>query len=132
VERHKGRASALGAAELAQCKAALAHRLQVLRAALRDQREAGQRSHEPAAAEVHDLKDEAFAGQLSNLTGLAREQMQSEMSAVQAALRRIDEGSYGRCEDCEQEIGRERLLAQPAAPRCLACQQRAEGRQRTR
>ena len=117
----------LGSAELAQCKSMLARRLAVLRTALRDESETGHRAaNEPAAVEVHDLKDEAFAGQLANLRGMARGQMQAELTAVRAALRRIDEGSYGRCEDCDGDIGGERLLAQPSAARCLRCQERAE------
>ena len=127
MERHKGHPAVLGAAELAQCKAALTGRLSVLRAALMEQSESGDRdSKQSAATEVHDLKDEAFAGQLANLRGMAREQMQGEMAAVRAALTRISEGSFGRCEDCDGEIGRERLLAQPSAGRCLRCQERAE------
>ncbi len=127
MARHPSSAGTLSATEIAQCRAVLGQRLGALRAALREQREAGSRpSGDPAPAEVHDLKDEAFAGQLANLSGLARDQMQAELAAVQAALRRIDKGSYGQCEDCDREIGRERLLAQPSAGRCLPCQERAE------
>jgi DnaK suppressor protein len=127
MARHPGSAGKLSATEVAQCRAVLDQRLGALRAALREQREAGPRpSGDSASVEVHDLKDEAFAGQLANLSGLARDQMQSEVAAVQAALRRIAEGSYGQCEDCDREIGRERLLAQPSAGRCLPCQERAE------
>ena len=113
----------LGADELAQCRASLSRRL----GALLDQREGSAGAGtEPAAAEVHDLKDEAFAGQLANLRGMARDQMESEVDAIQTALRRIEQGTYGRCEDCDAEIGRERLLAQPSAGRCIRCQERAE------
>jgi DnaK suppressor protein len=133
MARHTSSAGTLSATETAQCRAALGQRRGALRAALREQREASARpAGDPASAEVHDLKDEAFAGQLANLSGLARDQMQSELAAVQAALRRIDEGSYGQCEDCDRDIGRERLLAQPSAGRCLACQERAEGRRAAR
>lgn len=129
MARHPSSAGRLGATEVAQCRAVLDQRLGALRAALREQREAGPRpSGDSVPAEVHDLKDEAFAGQLANLSGLARDQMQSELAAVQAALRRIADGSYGQCEDCDREIGRERLLAQPSASRCLPCQERAEAK----
>jgi RNA polymerase-binding transcription factor DksA len=42
------------------------------------------------------------------------------------ADRRIDRGSYGTCLDCGGDIDHERLLAQPAALRCLECQRMHE------
>ncbi|CAM3912584.1 TraR/DksA C4-type zinc finger protein [Castellaniella denitrificans] len=49
--------------------------------------------------------------------------------AADAALRRIEDGCYGACEDCGRAISRARLLALPAALRCAACQQAYERRQ---
>lgn len=39
------------------------------------------------------------------------------------ALARMDEGRYGRCEGCGQEIAYERLEARPTARLCLRCKQ---------
>ncbi len=47
---------------------------------------------------------------------------QSELSAVQDALKRIREGLYGWCKQCGEPIGRDRLLAQPYVCVCDACQ----------
>ena len=117
----------LTAQEIRDCAARLSQQLVQLRAAQRDHGEAGNRGAKEAAfAEVHDLKDQAFAGQLANLSGMALHQLHLEMTAVQAALHRIHDSSYGRCDDCGLEIGRERLLVQPSAERCLSCQERAE------
>lgn len=44
------------------------------------------------------------------------------------ALQRIDDGSYGYCESCEQPIGKLRLEAFPRATLCVACKQRQERR----
>jgi len=52
----------------------------------------------------------------------------SELAATSAALEKIAEGTYGVCEACGEAIGYPRLLAYPAARRCLACQQKAETR----
>src|SRR5262252_2466544 len=41
---------------------------------------------------------------------------------VRAALRRIEEGSYGTCLNCEEEISPKRLNAVPWAPLCIGCQ----------
>ena len=51
-----------------------------------------------------------------------------ELVAVRAALARLADGSYGECTDCGQPVGVARLLAQPAAARCIACQSKAEAR----
>ena len=49
-----------------------------------------------------------------------------ELSMVDAALRRIEAGTYGHCIDCGAEIPAARLQAAPEASRCIACQQKAE------
>ena len=46
------------------------------------------------------------------------DQVESELSDVEHALRRLDDGTYGQCEACGQAIGPERLAATPAARRC--------------
>ncbi|HEY3877452.1 MAG TPA: TraR/DksA C4-type zinc finger protein [Trebonia sp.] len=49
---------------------------------------------------------------------------------VQAALARIDDGSYGRCTDCGGPVPGPRLEARPATPRCVPCQGRRDRRHR--
>ncbi|MBP2703430.1 TraR/DksA C4-type zinc finger protein [Microbispora sp. RL4-1S] len=48
--------------------------------------------------------------------------------AVLAALRRLDDGGYGRCVDCGRPVPEGRLEARPEAARCVQCQSRAERR----
>jgi RNA polymerase-binding protein DksA len=43
------------------------------------------------------------------------------IAAVRAALARIEEGSYGVCAACGEEIGAERLAAMPEAVHCINC-----------
>jgi DnaK suppressor protein len=45
---------------------------------------------------------------------------------VRAALRRIDEGSFGTCLHCEEEISPKRVAAVPWAPFCIQCQEQAD------
>lgn len=45
--------------------------------------------------------------------------LQKRMREVEAALRRMDEGAYGICEVCGEEIPLERLQANPAARMCI-------------
>ncbi|HEV3365173.1 MAG TPA: TraR/DksA C4-type zinc finger protein [Acidimicrobiia bacterium] len=47
------------------------------------------------------------------------EQLEAEISDLDAALRKIDEGTYGRCEVCDQEIDAERLEAMPGTRTCV-------------
>lgn len=54
------------------------------------------------------------------------ESVQAELEEVDAALRRVEDGTYGRCEACGRPIGDERLEALPAARLCLEDEQRAE------
>jgi DnaK suppressor protein len=54
-------------------------------------------------------------------------QMQSQtMEKIAAALTRLEEGEYGMCRDCGQEIAEKRLRALPFATRCKGCQESAE------
>lgn len=45
---------------------------------------------------------------------------------VRSALRRIDEGTFGVCLHCEEEISPKRLNAVPWAPYCIHCQEQAD------
>lgn len=49
-----------------------------------------------------------------------------ELQAIDAALTRIADGSYGSCVDCGGEVARARLKAYPMATRCLPCQEAYE------
>lgn len=51
------------------------------------------------------------------LLGAAR----SAFETAEAAVRRLDDGTYGRCEVCDEPIPSERLVAVPDASRCVAC-----------
>ena len=52
----------------------------------------------------------------------------SELTEVTDALERVQQGRYGVCEACGKAIGYTRLLAHPAARRCLPCQQTVEAK----
>jgi RNA polymerase-binding protein DksA len=45
----------------------------------------------------------------------------AEAAEIQAALRRIEDGSYGTCASCGEPIGRKRLEALPYATKCINC-----------
>ena len=53
-------------------------------------------------------------------------QEQRLLKMVSEALDRIEDGSYGQCAACEEEINSKRLEAVPWARYCLHCQERLE------
>jgi DnaK suppressor protein len=50
----------------------------------------------------------------------------NQLRNAHAALRRIQEGSFGTCEHCEEEIHPKRLAAVPWAAYCIGCQEAAD------
>lgn len=54
----------------------------------------------------------------------AREMLEQTRSALEA----IEEGSYGRCAECGEPIGKGRLQVYPRATLCMTCKQRQEKR----
>lgn len=76
---------------------------------------------EPDANQTHEVSDREVRH-----AELLRDQ--HELQAVRAALQRVAEGSYGECSDCGKAIAPERLNANPAAMRCIACQTLAEAK----
>jgi RNA polymerase-binding transcription factor DksA len=51
-----------------------------------------------------------------------------EVEDIDAALRRLDEGSYGRCEHCGLPIGWQRMRAVPEGRHCATCETALVGR----
>jgi DnaK suppressor protein len=56
----------------------------------------------------------------------------AELANVEQALARLHDGRYGDCVDCGDPIPYARLVAYPAAKRCVACQENAERLERAR
>ncbi len=57
-----------------------------------------------------------------------RSHFEGELLDVEDALRRIDEGTYGKCQECGRDIAPERLEAMPAARLCIDCQSKVKAR----
>jgi DnaK suppressor protein len=72
----------------------------------------GDDEHDPEGATV------AYERQhIAALIGQAR----AHLAAIDAALRKIAEGTYGSCDVCGRPIGDERLAARPASLTCVRC-----------
>ncbi len=60
-----------------------------------------------------------------------RDRERKLLSKIDAALRRIEDGSYGYCEETQEPIGLKRLEARPIATLSIEAQERHERRERT-
>lgn len=76
--------------------------------------------------DVRDAGDEALAIQISDFNIRVLEQEMRALRETDAALARIEEGTYGVCADCGGDIPVARLRAYPSARRCTPCQARRE------
>jgi RNA polymerase-binding protein DksA len=74
------------------------------------------------AGDVGDAGDAATATEQADLRNSQIERDVAELRAIDAALARLADGTYGTCTRCGGEIGEARLRANPAAERCIACQ----------
>lgn len=103
-------------------EALLNHRKEILDL-LESDRKAGQ---EAGAQDVDDIVDRANSSYsrefLFSLTGGESEQLR----LIDEAVARIDEGTYGICQNCDQAIGEPRLKAVPWARYCVDCQEKVE------
>lgn len=73
--------------------------------------------------------DEGFADAAQATSERAKvlsfvEGLMNHLHDVQAALGRVDRGSYGKCERCGNDIAPERLEAVPTARLCISCAQK--------
>ena len=59
----------------------------------------------------------AERGEVDALVGSLRE----TLLEIDAALGKLEDGTYGRCESCGRDIAEDRLEAMPAARLCMAC-----------
>jgi len=88
-------------------------------------------SHLQAETENHpDLADRASSETDRSLELRTRDRQRKLISKIEAAIRRIEDGSYGYCEDTGEPIGLARLDARPIATMSLEAQERHERRER--
>jgi RNA polymerase-binding transcription factor DksA len=114
---------ALSKSQLEELKRAIRTRCEAL---LQETREDVVRAREETygalAGPVTDRGDQAAADLLSDLDHAEISRDIREARELEAALARLDDGSFGRCAGCGADIDFERLHAYPVAKRCMPCQ----------
>ena len=68
----------------------------------------------------HDPEGATLAFERQHTAALL-DQARERLAAIDAALARLEDGRYGRCDRCGQPIGADRLAARPAALTCIRC-----------
>jgi DnaK suppressor protein len=114
-----------------------ANRLDVFRKLLQERLSTLETGFGNRLGELVDQRDA-----LADTTDIASEESDRDMTLrmhdherrlveeIRAALKRLDEGDYGVCEACGDEIGEKRLLARPMATHCIDCMTELETTQR--
>ena len=72
------------------------------------------------ADDEHDPEGATIAFERSQVETLVR-QLQQHLADIEAAERRLEDGSYGICERCGGAIPEDRLEARPTARTCIGC-----------
>lgn len=73
-----------------------------------------------------DPADRATAESDRSFTLRLRDRERRLIKKIQEALQRIEDGAYGLCEDCGEDIGVPRLKARPVTTLCIKCKARQE------
>jgi RNA polymerase-binding transcription factor len=81
---------------------------------------------EIAATQDNHLAETATATLDREIDYTLEENSTRMLGQIDAALKRIDDGTYGTCASCGQEVAAERLEAYPWAELCIECKRRAE------
>jgi DnaK suppressor protein len=102
--------------------------LERIRRALTDRLDALRHTAEATADDRRPVElDQASVGRLSRMDSLQMQAMaqatgrrrEVEIARIEATLKRIDDGDYGWCVQCGEEIAPKRLAADPTVPPCI-------------
>ncbi|MGC8926482.1 MAG: RNA polymerase-binding protein DksA [Myxococcota bacterium] len=80
--------------------------------------------------DLPDEIDHASFEYNQSLTLRLRDREQYLLNKIVKALKRIDEGTYGVCESCGEDIDVKRLMARPVATLCIKCKEEQEKREK--
>jgi DnaK suppressor protein len=79
-----------------------------------------------SADDRFDEVDQASSEYMQAFSFRLRGRERHLLNKIELALRKIDDGIYGVCEECEEPISTKRLEARPEAPLCIQCKEAQE------
>lgn len=81
---------------------------------------------EPGAQDIGDVLDSVSEERTRELDMILTDREKRKLLQIDDALDRIDDGTYGQCEECGVKIPRARLKVLPFAKFCVECQEKNE------
>lgn len=91
--------------------------------------EAGRTAHGMGDEEAEGFPDPTDRGVMEserNLELRIRDRERKLISKIDEAIGRIDDGTFGLCEECEEPIGARRLQVRPVTTLCIRCKEEQE------
>lgn len=85
-----------------------------------------EQGREVAADSALDAADQAVQSYQKEMLFSQGTSGHEQLALVHAALKRMDEGTFGECIHCGKTIGAKRLEALPWTPNCISCQEKIE------
>jgi DnaK suppressor protein len=82
------------------------------------------------ASELPDEMDLASSEYMQSFTFRLRGRERHFLQKIEKALKKLDEGEFGICEDCEEPISIKRLEARPETELCIRCKEDQERMER--
>ena len=82
-------------------------------------------------SDLPDEMDLASAEYTQSFEFRLRGRDKSLLSKLELALKKIDDGTFGNCEACDEPIGKKRLEARPETSLCIRCKEDQEREERT-
>jgi DnaK suppressor protein len=74
-----------------------------------------------------DLGEKSILDMLSDAGLAIADIRRNQLTALEEAQRRVEQGTYGRCENCGEMIDIQRLRLMPFTAYCISCQKEKEG-----
>jgi DnaK suppressor protein len=110
----------------AALKAAKTRLEEMRRALLREIKDDLRQGREGAKEDGMDTYDLASEERDREINFILGDREREKLQSIEGALSRIEDGSYGICENCESEIAAGRLDAMPFSRLCVSCQAEQE------
>lgn len=79
-----------------------------------------------------DETDEIQGNLLIELTNQLNSRNAAKLAQIEAALKRVEDKTYGKCQDCDELIPEKRLLNNPHFQTCVSCAEEREAEEKQR
>ncbi len=76
--------------------------------------------------DTQDVADQAVASYQKEFLFSQSTNGHAELQLVRLAMERLEDGTFGECQQCGETIGTKRLEALPWTPYCISCQEKIE------